>query len=163
MSEPVDQALDRLRGPTTVDQRLDVLQQLVEYWHGPIRPDDGIPESELASIRLPRPLHWWYRWAGRRKEIMSGQNWLLDPEKLHMKDGRLLFYRENQSVYLWATLQEGEDPPVFGRYRGEEDEWEPEGVTLSEHLILSCILEAVMCHALYHASAACLDRGTLTK
>jgi hypothetical protein len=33
---PVDRALDRLQSPTTVKDRLGVLQQLVDFWHGPV-------------------------------------------------------------------------------------------------------------------------------
>src|SRR5262249_40556925 len=39
---PVDGALDSLRSPTTVEDRLGVLRQLVEFWHGPIKPQDGM-------------------------------------------------------------------------------------------------------------------------
>jgi hypothetical protein len=69
----VDQALDRLRQPTTVQDRLDVLQQLVNFWHGPIRPEDGMSEMELGSVPLPLPLRFWYRWAGKRADVMTGQ------------------------------------------------------------------------------------------
>jgi hypothetical protein len=56
-----DQALDRLRGPTTVQERLGVLQELVQFWHGPIGPGDGMDDAELAGIRepLPREGHSW--------------------------------------------------------------------------------------------------------
>jgi hypothetical protein len=93
---------------------------------------------------------------------MSGQNHLFvprDQERKHgqiaVKDGRLYFYAENQGVYQWATLPHGDDPPVFGRYEGN-GRWAREGITLSEHLILTCLFEAVMCHAKYRASAAWL-------
>ena len=75
----VDRALDSLRRPTTVEDRLGVLQQLVEFWHGPIKPEDGMSDAELAGVPLPMPLRWWYRWAGKRTEIMSGQNFLYRP------------------------------------------------------------------------------------
>jgi hypothetical protein len=162
----VDRALDRLREPTTLDERLEVIRRLVEYWHGPIQPEDGWPQAELGAMPLPHPLKWWYGWAGRRKEIMSGQNTLLiprDPQgyrKLQIEDGLLLFYLENQAVYRWATLPEGHDPPVFGRYE-TTDAWEPEGVLLSEHLILACIFEAIFCHSPYGAAVSCLDQETL--
>ena len=59
--ESLDRALSRLRGQATVDDRLEILQSLAEYWHGPIAPADGIPEAELKPLRLPHPLRWWYR------------------------------------------------------------------------------------------------------
>ena len=161
----VDRALDRLRGRTTVEDRLQVLKTLVEYWHGAIGPEDGIPESELKGVRLPMPLRWWFRWAGRRTNILSGQNTFLGPDKLKTKDGRLLFYGENQWVYEWGTMHEGDDPPVFGRYptcNGDEPPWETEAITLSEHLILTCMFEAIG-GSPYGAAAACLDRVTLSR
>src|SRR5690348_6424194 len=40
-------------------------------------------------------------------------------------------------------------------------EWTCEKVRLSEHLILACLFEAIMCHANYGASAAWLDEDKL--
>jgi hypothetical protein len=79
---------------------------------------------------------------------------------LQIVNDRLLFYVENQGVYQWSTLQHGDDPPVFGRYEGR-GRWAKEPVTLSEHLILMCLFEAVMCHANYGAYATWLDEGRL--
>jgi hypothetical protein len=163
----LDQALDRLRQPTTVHDRLAILQQLVEFWHGPILPQDGMSDAEMTSLPLPLPLRFWYRWAGRRAEIMSGQNILFVPRDfqnkyrmLRVTNGRLFFYVENQGVYQWSTLRQGDDPPVFGRYEGR-GRWANEGVTLSEHLILMCLFEAVMCHAKYEASVGWLEEQQL--
>lgn len=154
----VDAALSRLGDTATVEDRFDVLKRLVEYWHGPILPDDGIPESDLAGLPMPSVLRWWYRWAGKRTEIMTGQNILFWPRndlhkywQLKVEDDFLHFYIENQGVYQWATLPDGDEPPVFGRWECKGP-WEQEGITVSEHLILACIFEAVNCHARYGAS-----------
>jgi hypothetical protein len=132
----IDRALDRLRQPTTVHDRLAILQELIEFWHGPIRPEDGMTDAEMTSQLLPLPLRWWYRFAGKRSEIMSGQNILFVPRDfqnkhrmLRIMNGRLFFYVENQGVYQWSTQLEGDDPPVFGRYEGR-GRWAKEGVTL---------------------------------
>ena len=109
---------------------------------------------------MPYPLRWWYRLAGRRKEIMSGQNWLLQPDQLKIKDGLFLFYGENQWCYEWATQPTGDDPPVYGRYNST-DPWQPEGMLLSEFLIQVCLFEAVMCHTKYGASSAWIDADTM--
>src|SRR5262249_12896422 len=163
----LDHALDRLRQPTSVHDRLAILQNLIEFWHGPIRPEDGMTDAEMTSLPLPLPLRWWYRFAGKRAEIMSGQNILFVPRDfqnrhrmLQIVNDRLLFYVENQGVYQWSTLQHGDDSPVFGRFEGR-GRWAKEQVTLSEHLILMCLFEAVMCHANYGASAAWLDEDQL--
>jgi hypothetical protein len=159
----VDAALDILRKPATVEDRLSVLRRLVEYWHGPIRPADGFSEDDLQHVRMPDVLKLWYRWAGRRKEIMSGQNFLRDPDELKLTpDGRLVFYVENQGCYYWATGADGDDPPVFGR-ESESDPWEPENKSLSEHLIIACIFEAVMCHSPYGAWDVGLGEDAMTK
>jgi hypothetical protein len=166
---PVDRALDRLQSPTTVKDRLGVLQQLVDFWHGPVEPDEGMSDAELAGLSLPLPLRWWYRWAGKRTEVMSGQNFLFKPREeqltyrqLSVEDGHHRFYIENQGVYEWSTLPHGEDPPVFGRYK-DTDPWEQEKATLSEHLILVCLFEALISHAKYGAWTAWLDEQKLAE
>jgi hypothetical protein len=165
----VDAALERLRQPTTVHDRLSILERLVNYWHGPIRPEDGMSDAEIGGLPLPMPLRWWYRWAGKRWEILGRQNRLLVPRDferrygmLRINNGRLCFYDENQGVYAWSTLRDGDDPPVFGRYEGK-GRWAKERTTLSEHLILACLCEAIMGHANYGASAAWLDEDQLAE
>jgi hypothetical protein len=164
----LDQALGRLRQPTTVKDRLDVLKELVNFWHGPIKPEDGMGNIDQAGgVPLPLPLRFWFGWAGKRADIMTGQNILFRPRDyehkqriLAVKDGHLHFYVENQGVYEWSTLSEGDDPPVFGRY-GCKGRWTRENVTLSEHLIMACLFEAIMCHARHGASAAWLTEEQL--
>ena len=163
--ERIDQTLVRLQGETSLHARFEILQALVEYWHGAISPLDGFSNAELEHLSLPDPLRRWYSWAGRRTEIMSGQNWFFTPYspqpylKPTREDGYLLFQRENQGVYEWATLPEGEDPPVFGRYSDEA--WQKEEVSLSQHLILNCLFEAIICHASYSASTAWIKEEQL--
>ena len=103
----VDAALARLRRPANVEVRLEVLRRVVAYWHGPIRPEDGFDEAGLEGVVVPYPLRWWYKWAGRRPEVMSGQNHLLAPDRLGAEDGLLVFYAENQWCYQWGTAPEG--------------------------------------------------------
>jgi hypothetical protein len=124
-------------------------------------------DTEMTSLPLPLPLRFWYRWAGKRAAIMTGQNIMFVPRDFQNKhpmlqiiNGRLLFYVENQGVYQWSTLQRGDDPPVFGRFEGR-GRWANEGITLSEHLILMCLFEAVMCYVGYGASASWLDEDQL--
>jgi hypothetical protein len=98
----LDRTLDRLGGPTTVHDRLDVLRQLVNFWHSPIQSEDGMSDAEIGSVSLPLPLRWWFRWAGKRTDVLSGQNFLFVPRDyrnkyrvLAVRDGRLRFYVEN--------------------------------------------------------------------
>jgi hypothetical protein len=160
LSTAIDVALAKLCEPTDVGERLSILEQVVTYWHGPIHPEDGFTGKELEGFAIPYPLDWWYRWAGHRREIMSHQNILLDPNDLLVRDELLVFYAENQWCYEWATLLKGDDPPVFGRSNSNKP-WEPEGMVLSEHLILACLFEATMCHSPYGASASWLESSVL--
>lgn len=150
----LDRALSRLPSATTVEDRLDILRRLVEYWHSPIRLEDGYTEEELAGKKLPDVLRWWYRWAGRRKEIMSGDHELLGPDKLEYHDqGMLVFFKENQHCFELGTHVEGNDTPVFSRDTGSHS-WQPENSTLSQHLMLACLSAAVPKRTPYRASSA---------
>jgi hypothetical protein len=163
----LDAALSRL-GPTAdAETRFAVLRELTTYWHGPIGAEDGLSEETCSSTPMPNALMRWYRWAGRRSAILSAQNVLLRPEppqsegpqpyRLRMSDSRLLFYTENQGCYFWSTLAKGEDPPVFGRAE-MTGPWQPEGMTLTEHLILACLFEAILCHSPYGANCVAISR-----
>src|SRR5262245_15332940 len=156
----LDRALARLGSDSSLADRKDVLTSLVKYWHGEIRPSDGLSDAELAGVQVPETLRWWYCWAGRRTEVLGKNNDLLSPKHLSSKDGLLVFYGENQWVYEWATDPTGEDPPVHGRFRGET-KWQAQEMRLSEHLILACLFEGIMCHSTYSASAAWLPEKEL--
>ena len=43
---------------TLIEDRLSVLQHVVNFWHGPIRPEDGMSAAELAGSSLPAALRW---------------------------------------------------------------------------------------------------------
>jgi hypothetical protein len=76
----LDEALDRPKQPTTVRDRLDILRQVVNFWHDPVKPEDGMSGVEqVGGVPLPLPLQFWYGWAGKRTEVMTGQNILFTP------------------------------------------------------------------------------------
>jgi hypothetical protein len=125
---------------------------VAEYWHGPIREEDRSPEGELGGP-LPLPLRWWYGLAGRRRGLVDGYHQLFGPgELVPVEGGRVMFLCENQGGYGWATLAEGDDPPVWGSVDCGAEPWVAEGMTLSEFLIRSCLFEAIG-SAVYSASA----------
>jgi hypothetical protein len=157
----LDESLNALDSHSSVEYRLSVLRQFAELWHGPIRPGDGYAEDELQGRPIPHPLRRWFRLAGHRRGVFSGQNALLAPEELTVdSDGRVIFYVENQGVYVWSTMLEGDDPPVLGRFDDPETPWTEEGVTLSEFLIGACLFQATM-SARFGAAASWADQTTL--
>jgi hypothetical protein len=170
MARP-DEMLGRLGGPLSVEERLSVLAGLVEWWWGATSADWGLPADQLEGARLPFPLRWWYQRFGRHEDLKGRQNRLLLPDEMWEEEGdeegrdvgdgdgrRLVFYAENQSVYLWSTAAEGDDPRVWVRLNETGEPWEAEESSLSAFLIEAFLLEAVMC-APYRASAAGLDAG----
>ena len=162
-SANIDGLLRSLEQPLTVERRLDVLDQLVSYWHGPCRSEDGYSEEELLGSVLPDPLRWWYHRGGRRANVLSRQNRLLAPNDLTVEcDGRIIFYVENQGVYIWATDPRGEDPAVWGKFDAEGEPWIMEEASLSGFLIQICLFEAIF-GASYGASASWANQALLDR
>jgi hypothetical protein len=138
-SANVDALIRSLDQPMTVDRRLYVLDQLVAYWHGTCRNEDGYSEEDLQGSALPDPLRWWYRRGGRRAKVLSHQNRLLDPHELTVdSDGRIIFYVENQGVYIWATDSRGEDPVVQRRFDAAGEPWIKPRSTSFDQGLLNC-------------------------
>ena len=135
------------------------LNAFIEAWHGVRRPEYGIPPEQLAGRSLPGPLRAFYELAGRWPGLI-GQNRLLQPAELEVVDGRVLFYVENQGVWLWAAAREGDDPAVWSRENSPGAPWEPEGEPLSRFLLQLVLFEA-MWAATEGASAACLTAEEL--
>jgi len=167
---PAAVALERLKGSTTARDRFEVLQALVEYWNGPIAKSDGYSEAELAGLDLPDVLRWWYQWAGKRTDILSGQNYLYSGQHSYRgldqlsvdDDGLLTFYIENQGCNFWATPTRGEDPAIYMQENGISSSWQMEQVRMSEHLIIACLFEAPM-NTPYGAMTSVLPADTLKK
>lgn len=162
-----DGVLSRIRQSLTLQERLSILESLVEWWHGPIAIDQGIPAAELQGTQLPLPLRWWYGRFGKRLDIVRIQNRMLGPQNLWLdaddddeedqdQGPRLVFYRENQDVYVWSTEPTGDDPPVWVRPFDGGEPWEIEEAPLSGFLIQMVLFEAIM-QAQYGASSAWLD------
>lgn len=157
----IDRRLRAMGRSATVGDRLDLLARLIDYWHGPPPPRRRAVPPLPESAPIPGPLRWWYGRGDDRPEVFRVQNRLLGPRDLVVEGGRVVFHVENQGVYLWATEPEGDDPPVWGRF-ADRKRWRRQGSTLSGHLILACLLEAIL--ATHHrASIAWADRATLDR
>jgi hypothetical protein len=133
------------------DVASDSLERFLTGWYGQPNREAGVVAAD--EVEVPRPLGAWYELASRWSMPLTGQNQLLGPDDVYVDDGKLVFWVENQGVWLWAADPAGGDPAVFDRANEPGEPWEPTGVTLSTFLLHVAVFEAIM-GARYQASAA---------
>jgi hypothetical protein len=140
---------------STPDELMDELEKFIVFWVGPWRKEYGEPESALKKVQLPGPLRRLYGFAGRWTRphpdvaedagIFSIQEHLRPLAGLkHSPDGKLVFLDENQGNWTFATLPEGDDPPVwvedvFDGYN--QGKWGLVSRSLSRFLVTFCLQE----------------------
>jgi hypothetical protein len=142
--------IDHLGDPEPVTVRA-----FLEWWHGqptrpPVRVEDGpLPEPirVLASLAAVWPR------AFAQNKLAAGPDLLRDQD-------RIVFYVENQGVYLWATDGIGRDPVVWGRFNDPGERWLAEREPLSRFLVQIVMFEAIM-GAVHAASASWLSLAQL--
>ena len=143
-----------------------------------------------SGVSPSSALQWLDRRGVDRAGVLCRQNHLLGPERLEFEDNHLVFYLENQGVYLWATAVGkkrddspgqpqlrlpfmGEDPCpapkapdeeslVSGRFNRENTPWELRKRRLSEFLIQMCLFEAIM-RAKHRACASWANQQILDR
>jgi hypothetical protein len=155
---------------TAVPFRLS-MRELVTGAFGPLRPDHGIDDGETdeaearLGLRLPAILREHYALAGRHRQVMDGMNHVLGPADLYLKNGALVFEKENQFVALSALLlddlaNEPNDPPVV--HAGvDEDRWRRISTNLSDYLLALTCWQA--CNALPAVAQAAFSPEQLTR
>ena len=62
----IDQVIESLASPQSSQSRFSILEQLINYWHGPCQREDAYSDEELAGHCIPLPLRRWYRHGGKR-------------------------------------------------------------------------------------------------
>lgn len=142
--------------------QIEALKSFLIKWYGNFVENDGLPKAKLklSKYHLPPPLVALYQFVGQRKEVISFQNQLLNPDELDLQGPLLVFYVENQGVYLWAARIDGENPQVVGKFNQEREEWQAEEELLATFLYELCLFEAVM-GAPYGASASSCSKDEL--
>ncbi len=124
-------------------KRLDALESFIEHWVGPRQPEYGASSAALDHLQLPTPLRRlyafcfnWPREGALRNGIplLSCQNRMLRLETTNEPQQEvpptlLCFAISHQGVTQWATLFEGDDPPVYGLDYDNGDRYvSPDGV-----------------------------------
>ena len=74
---------------------------------------------------------------------VASQNRVLDADSARVEDGKLVFWVENQGVWLWAVDPVGEDPEVYDRENVPGQLWQSTGVPLSAFLVHVAVFEAI--------------------
>jgi hypothetical protein len=134
------------------------LRGFAAAWSTPITDDDGWSQDDLIAAeqrlgaRLPEALKEALALLGRRADLTSNQDCLLNPDQLHYDDtGRALVWRqENQGVADWGIPVEDlrlPDPPVVFRLDGTYSAPEPWRPFLGR-LSVACV-EMVLYEALF--------------
>lgn len=123
------------------------IRQLFEVYdnaYGYTEEELTVQESRL-DIKLPAALRAYYAGLGKHKEMNQTQDRLILPEELHVdRNGRMVFYAENQFVAAWCVLltdMELDNPPVYVSY--DDEHWQEEGTTVGEFLISMAYLQAI--------------------
>jgi hypothetical protein len=142
---------------------MTALEQFLQRYLGPWRPEFGEPAVELQSIEMPAPLRRFFRFAGRwpghnprtpyaNRFCMQDKLGAIRKKEyapaLQLMDNLLVFVWENQGVWVAATEQTGADPPVWisencsHRYDAIK-EWRQLDMPLS-HFLVSFVLQELM-------------------
>jgi hypothetical protein len=128
------------------EHRPDPAIEFLRRARGTALDGSGIPASEIAGKPIPAPLRRLYEFCGRWPGL-SGQNRLLSPEQLYEHDGRLVFYEENQGVFVSAFDLGEDDPNVWScdedPFKAGPRRWRPDAGPLSWFLLQARLLEYV--------------------
>jgi hypothetical protein len=115
------------------------LEAFLTWWYGP--PDR--PAGPVARSEVPPPLSEWSAVTAAWSRPTRRQNQLLADGSDGLEDGRLVFWVENQGVWLWACDPDGDDPPVYDRENEPGRAWGSTGVRLRQFLVHVEVFEAV--------------------
>ncbi|MGW1227763.1 SMI1/KNR4 family protein [Streptomyces sp. NPDC001515] len=127
MTQEFDLAASLSRGVESRTAAWAFVQDFAAHWAGAaLDGSDGWTEADLAAaearlgIPLPAALREAYALFGRRRDLTSNHDVLLDPAHLYIDEAReaLVFRHENQGAASWGVLLEhlpADDPSVFIR------------------------------------------------
>ena len=127
--------------PIARSERWALLRDVVEQWYSPVSSADGVSLGELDSaklrlgVSLPAAIREWYALVGRRNDIWSRQDHLLQPEEFRINDDHLVFMIENQNVVEWGIHIDDlaiDDPPIYVTSVDEPNIWLKENDSVSE-------------------------------
>lgn len=116
-----------------------------------IENDNGFSKKEMEEaekrigIHIPKILNEFYLQIGKHKNI-SIQNYIQKPENLKFdENGYLVFYIENQGVFLWAIKKNEIEKNNCKVYRTEgQNIWEEEDNSIEDFLFKAAVLHSII-------------------
>lgn len=135
----------------------------------PLGKSDGYSEKRVSDAerrlgrQLPRLLREFYLITGERRDINGAHNRLLTPEDLRVSGDVLVFYEENQGVYLWGVDvrdRDDEDPAVLREDSDASPTWDPDFDHLSQFLIAMLFMQAVNGGMRHHGIGSATNGNT---
>ena len=125
---------------------MNALKEIAEQILGSsLKSEDGIDEDEITTlekllgVNLPHQLKDFYRLVGNLGLFMSSFQHFIEP---YIKDDKLIFLEENQSVCYWAVDLDCETVFMSTDLETDRPEWFPEEVTLSNFLTIIMYYQA---------------------
>ena len=110
------------------------IQGFAAAWATPVTDADGWDAAAMDEVEtrlgltLPAAMREAYALFGRRDDLTSNHDQLLEPKQLYVHDGLLVFRDENQGAARWGVETDGPDPRVLMRADLDDDaaeHWEP--------------------------------------
>lgn len=120
----------------------DALRGFMHHWHGMVGGGDPLPSVH----RLPAALRRFYGSYGTASAAFL-INDLLAPTQIEDDNGFVVFYVEEQAVYLWAVAREDldlDDPPVWGRENEPGKAWVQDAHSVSIFLVQMVVMSAAL-------------------
>lgn len=122
-----------------------------------IEKKEGYSISEIEKIELqleisiPKPLKYFYLSIGKIDLFADGFQHFAKPNQLYLKDEKLIFLEENQSVVYWG-IDINNPKIVFQTTNIEEEEidWYEEDILLDKFIELMIYFQCVMSDVSYH-------------
>jgi hypothetical protein len=116
------------------------LHQFLNDWYGPpARPGEMTP----ARATVGDALNAWHEMAAQWKVSVANQNQVLNTDAIWTEGGKVVFYVENQGVWLWAAGTQV-PPHIYERENVDQGEWTPTGESLAQFFLHMAWFEAVM-------------------
>jgi hypothetical protein len=119
-----------------------------EAWRGFLQEWYEIDGSSATSpqVGMPRALRDFYEFVGNAEQAFA-INEVLAPEDIRADTGHLVFYVEEQGVWLWG-IAEGDwladDPPVWGRENEPGTTWLQDAPSVSVFLVQMLVMNAAL-------------------